>query len=79
MASRSWGEPNKRIYNLEFKRSITVAVSDNCRLIKVDFPVALGPNRKKDFLVKRSLIFRSLSSSIKHPHNAIVNYPDNPQ
>ena len=78
MDSRSWGEPNRRRYNLESSKSITVAVLDSCRFIEVDFPVALGPNRKKDFLAKRSVRLRSLSSSIKYP-NAIVDYPDNPQ
>jgi hypothetical protein len=29
---------------------MTVADADNCFLIKVDFPVALGPKRKNDFL-----------------------------
>ena len=29
---------------------MTLTEVDNCCLIRIDFPVALGPNRKNDFL-----------------------------
>ena len=46
------------------------AESDNCRLTRVDFPVALGPNRKKDFFSNN--FFRSMMRSISISQHVLL-------
>ena len=53
MDSSSLGAVFSRKYSSLSKRLMRLVVLGNCCLMRVDFPVARGPNRKKDFFFNR--------------------------